>query len=199
MIARAAPRLSLLLLCAVLLSACSGGKAPEPAPSSGPTPAIGGPPVVRTSPPSHAMNKMERPVATQLARQLARQGLRLTYLDCPPWNGVVPSRMTCRGYVDGLVTDVRVVFTRAVPGKAIGFDAQLTRGVIATRNLEATLERQGWSDPDCGDVPAYPARVGSRIVCRAARHDGKRYVVATIRSRTGEVSVAEYRRSSGTG
>jgi hypothetical protein len=180
----------------VLLGGCSegssGGSPRSSDPSTGPTPALGGPPVVRATPPDHAMDRLERPVAVQLARQVARQGLTLEYLDCPRWDGTVPSTMSCRAYVDGLRTGVEVVFTRAVQGKAVGFDARLARGVIATRNLERTLRGEGWSSADCGDVPAYPARSGSQIVCRVTRASGPEYVVATVKDRAGAVTIADY-------
>jgi len=141
------------------------------------------------------MDRLEKPMAERLARQVARQGLTLSYLDCPRWDGAVPSRMRCRGYVDGLVADVRVLLRAAVDGRAVSFDAQLADGVIATRNLEGTLRTQGWSAADCGDVAAYPARLGSTIVCRVSRRDDKRYVVATVHSRAGAVVIADYRRA----
>ena len=181
----------------VLLAGCSEGSSDGSArssdPSSGPTPALGGPPVVRATPPDHAMDRLERPVAVQLARQVARQGLTLEYLDCPRWDGTVPSTMSCRAYVDGLRTGVDVVFTRAVQGKAVGFDARLARGVIATRNLERTLRGEGWASADCGEVPAYPARSGSEIVCRVTRAGRAHYVVATVKDRAGAVTIADYR------
>ena len=138
--------LVLVVAALVLLGGCSDAPSSgsqRPSGSSGPTPALGGPPVARATPPDHAMDQLERPVAVRLARQVARQGLTLEYLDCPRWDGTVPSRMSCRAYVDGLRTGVEVVFTRAVQGKAVGFDARLARGVIATRNLERTLRRRG--------------------------------------------------------
>jgi hypothetical protein len=192
----AAPALALLLA----LAGCAGDRSDQPrsstSSSAAPTPALGGPPVVRATPPDHEMDRLERPVAVQLARQVAREGLTLQYLDCPRWDGRVPSRMSCRAFVDGLRTEVDVVFTRAVQGKAVGFDASLARGVIATRNLERTLRRQGWSEADCGDVPAYPARPGSRIVCRVTRTGSSEYVVATVRDHAGAVTIAGYRGST---
>jgi hypothetical protein len=139
------------------------------------------------------MDRLEEPVADRLGRRIARQGLRLDYLDCPRWGGTVPSRMLCNGYVDGLVTKVHVLLTAAVQGRAVSFEARLADGLIATRNLESTLRRQGSSDADCGGVAAYPARVGSRIVCRVVRKGVQRYVVATVRSRSGMVMIADYR------
>lgn len=188
-----------LLLC-LLLAACSGGASGRSGgsagSSSGPTPALGGPPVVRVTPPAHAMNSLERPMAVQLARQVARQGLTLEYLDCPRWDGSVPSAMACHGYVDGLPVGVDVRLTRPVRGKAVGFDARLARGVIATRNLERTIVGRRGGRADCGDVPAYPARRGSRIVCRVTRGSSTTYVVATVRDRSGAVMIADYGRTA---
>ena len=73
------------------------------------------------------MNRLERPVAVRLARQVARQGLTLEYLDCPRWDGVVPSRMSCRGYLDGLRIGA---FLRTAVGKdtvRLGNDALVMR------------------------------------------------------------------------
>ena len=95
--------------------------------------------------------------------------------------------MTCTAYVDGVLARVAVHLKAAVEGKAVSFDARLLDGVIATRNLEATLRRQGWQRADCGDAPAYPAVVGSRIVCRVTRPSGDRYVQATVTDRSGAV------------
>jgi hypothetical protein len=138
------------------------------------------------------MDRLERPVHERLASQIVGQGLTLQYLDCPRWDGEVPSRMTCRGYVDGVVARVSVHLRAAVAGKAVGFDAKLLDGVIATRNLERTLHQQGWQRPDCGSIAAYPARVGSRIVCRVRRQAVEKYVVATVSSTAGAVMIADY-------
>jgi len=143
------------------------------------------------------MDDLERPVHRRLAAQVAGQGLTLTYLDCPRWDGSVPARMVCKGYVDGLVARVAVHLRAAVNGKAVGFDARLLDGVIATRKLERTLRRQGWSRAECGDVPAYPARVGIRIVCHVHRSGDDRYVVATVSDRSGAVMIADYRPGTG--
>jgi hypothetical protein len=147
------------------------------------------------------MDRLEKPVADQLARHIASQGLSLAYLDCPRWNGTVPSRMTCRGYVDGLVAQVQVLLKAAVQGRAVSFDAWLADGLIATRNLEKTLREHGWARPDCGEVPAYPADAGETLVCRVHRGStGRaRYVVATVTDRTGAVTIADYRPASGSG
>lgn len=147
-------------------------------------------------PPPHAMNRLERPVAARLARQVAQQGLTLSYLDCPHWGGAVPSRMTCRGFVDGVVAQVHVHLRTAVAGR-LGFDARLGDGVIATRTLETTLRGKGWRAADCGDTPAYPARVGSRIVCRVTGPTKRRYVVVTVSSSAGGVEISGYRSTRG--
>jgi hypothetical protein len=179
----------------VLVAGCDDAPAARPARSGSAQrpPTLGGTVPRRQLPPSAPMNRLERPVADRLAHRIAPQGLSLAYLDCPRWNGSVPSRITCRGYVDGLVARVAVRLTAAVEGKAVSFDAWLLDGVIATRKLEATLRRQGWATADCGEVPAYPARVGSTIVCRVERRANVRYVAATVSDRAGAVRIADYR------
>jgi len=138
------------------------------------------------------MNDLERPVRDRLAAQIKGQGLTLTYLDCPAWDHKVPTRMVCKGYVDGLVARVSVHLQAAVEGKAVGFDARLLDGVIATRKLERTLRHNGWSRADCGKAPAYPASVGSRIVCHVTRAGDDRCVVATVSDRSGAVMIGDY-------
>lgn len=143
------------------------------------------------------MDEIERTVAGRLADQVAAQGLRLTYVDCPRWDGTVPGRMACRAYLDGLVTMVQVRLT-AAPRSTVGFDARLDGGLVATRNLERTLAERGWPDVDCGALPAYPAHVGDAIVCRVRRGGADKYVVATVSSRSGEVRIDDYRGSAAT-
>ena len=77
--------------------------------------------------------------------------------------------MTCTAYVDGLLARVAVHLKAAVEGKAVSFDARLLDGVIATRNLERTLRRQGWHAPTAVTPRRTPPRVGSRIVCHVTR------------------------------
>ena len=139
------------------------------------------------------MNRLEQPVAERLAAQVAHQGLTLEYLDCPRWDSSVPSRMTCRAYVDGILAAVRVHLKAAVEGKAVTFDASLGDGLIATRNLEETLREQGWPRADCGAVAAYPAHAGDRIICRVQGSGDRRYVVATVTDRSGSVTITGYR------
>jgi hypothetical protein len=190
---RAAAALVLLLLLGV---GCSDAPSRErPAAGRTEAPAVGGAVPVRHVPPRTAMNRLERPVAERLAAQIADQGLTLEYLDCPRWDSTVPSRMTCRAYVDGVVASV-LVHLKAVAGRSVSFDARLGDGVIATRNLENTLHDQGWSVADCGDVMAYPARAGDTIVCRVQRPGDRRYVVATITDRSGAVTITGYRSGS---
>jgi hypothetical protein len=198
-----APFLVSFAVVAVLLAGCDD--LPTGSATGAPTsPATGGtrPPVVggeaprEEQPPSRSMDNLEKPVHARLAAQTADQGLTLTYLDCPHWDGVVPRRLTCRGYVDGLVARVAVHLKAAVEGKAIGFDARLLDGVIATRKLEKTLQSQGWKEADCGDRAAYPAEVGARIVCHVRRPADDRYVVATVSDRSGAVMIADYKPSS---
>jgi hypothetical protein len=139
------------------------------------------------------MDRLEQPVAERLAGQVRQQGLTLSYLDCPRWDRSVPARMSCTAYVDGLVARVQVHLRAVVEGRAVGFDAELVEGVIATRRLEQTLRRQGARTSDCGAAPAYPAVVGARIVCRVTRGQRTDYVVATVTDRAGEVSITGYR------
>jgi hypothetical protein len=195
---RRTPLLVLATSAAALLTGCHDQPAPRPAaaPSSQVTPALGGQLAAAHRPPDRPMNQLERPVHARLAAQVAGQGLTLTYLDCPPWDGSVPSRMTCTAYVDGVLARVAVHLKAAVEGKAVSFDASLLDGVIATRKLEATLRRQGWQRADCGDAPAYPATPGSRIVCRVSRASGDRFVQATVTDRSGAVMIADYRAQS---
>lgn len=191
-------RVRLLALCTTLV-AVAGCRADAPAsPSSAPPPALGGPTPHRQAPPRRAMDEAERALAHRLSGRLAAQGLTLAYLDCPRWEGEVPGRMTCRGYVDGLVADVRVLLT-ATEHRRVGFDARLSGGLVATSRLEETLRDSGWPDVDCGTVPAYPARVGDEIVCRAGRGGVAKLVVATVTSESGTVRMADYRGSAAPG
>jgi hypothetical protein len=193
--------LALLLVAVVgvaVLAGCNGDPAaekPRSTPSQRP-PALGGSAPVPHAVPASKMNKLERPVHERLASQISGQGLTLDYLDCPHWDGRVPKRLTCRGYVDGLVARVAVHLKAAVAGRAVSFDARLLDGVIATRNLESTLHEQGWTSADCGDVPAYPTEVGSRIVCHVQKPSDDRYVVATVADRAGTVMIRDYKTAS---
>lgn len=192
-----------VLAVVVPLGGCSDGRtADDAAPTSSSTavPVLGGDVPERHAPPRRAMDRLEKPVAEQLARQIAGEGLTLAYLDCPRWDGEIPDRMTCRAYVDGLVAQARVLLKAAAPGRAVSFDAWLADGLIATDTLEGTLRRHGWQRVDCGDVTAYPAEVGTTVVCRVQRGatGRKRYVVATATDRRGAVTIADYRPARGT-
>jgi hypothetical protein len=181
----------------VLLAGCSEDRPAAARIGSGSHPQLGGTAPPKETLPDHPMDRLEKPVAERLARRIAHQGLTLQYLDCPHWDGVVPSRMSCRGYVDGLVAKVQVLLKATVEGRAVSFDAWLADGMIATRTLEATLRRKGWTEADCGAVAAYPARVGDTITCRVRRSARTAYVVATVSSRAGAVTIADYRPRSG--
>jgi hypothetical protein len=99
--------------------------------------------------------------------------------------------MSCRGYVDGLVAAVQVRL-QGTTARQVRLDAWLGDGLIATRNLEATVRGLGWVSADCGSAPAYPATVGSRITCRVRRGHRSSFVVATVRTRSGHVAVTAY-------
>ena len=190
------PLLATVAVGLLAVAGCTDNPTPKPA-LSGPgpesvRPALGGVAPDPHSPPTKPMDSLERPVHARLAAQVARQGLTLAYLDCPRWNGTVPTLITCRGYVDGLVARVRVRLKAAVEGRAVSFDARLLGGVISTWSLEGTLRRRGWTGVDCGDQPAYPARVGAEIVCHVERASGDRFVVATVTDGSGAVMVADY-------
>ena len=189
-------RLALLPLLLLPLAGCDGDPGARPTPSESPVAspsALGGPRPTDASAPTAPMDDLERPVRDRLAAQIKGQGLTLTYLDCPAWDHKVPTRMVCKGYVDGLVARVAVHLEAAVEGKAVGFDARLLDGVIATRKLERTLRHNGWSRADCGTAPAYPAEVGTRIVCHVTKAGDDRYVVATVSDRSGAVMIGDYR------
>jgi hypothetical protein len=189
---RPPPLLPLLLLVLLVLPACAGWPTDAPAPAR----RLGGPVPERHEPPVRAMNSVERPVANRLARRIAHDGLTLEHLDCPPWHHELPAAMTCTAYVDGLVAHAEVTLT-ASDQDTVLFDSRLTDGVVATRLLERTLRRQRWEEPDCGDVAAYPALPASRIRCRAVRSGQSRYVVATVRDRSGGVSLTVERGAVG--
>jgi hypothetical protein len=198
---RTLPALAVVAAALVLLGGCTD----EPAarsraahtPAHTPAPRLGGPHARPHRPPHARMDRLERPVARQLAQKVAHEGLSLTYLDCPDWNGAMPRTLTCRGFVNGVVARVEVSLQAPVRGTAVSFDARLAGGVIATRTLEDTLRRQHLAHPDCGRDPAYPARVGLRVVCRVVQAGAPRYVVATVRNRRGAVTISAYPGATG--
>ncbi len=188
----------------LLLAACSAATDRDAAAdASGPAPRVGGPAWTPRASPTGTMSSMERQVAERLSRRMAAQGLTLTHLDCPAWDRVLPGSMRCRGYLAGLPVAVRVHLQAGQAGEAgeagergeagVGFDARVTTGMVATRRLEETLAAQHWRDPDCGDRPVYPARIGLAVVCRALRSGEPHYLVATVSDLRGRVTIAAYR------
>jgi hypothetical protein len=190
---------AVLVVALLLLAGCTDepARGAKDGATSGPAPELGGPEPAWQQPPRREMDRLEKPVASRLARQISAQGLTLVYLDCPRWDGTVPRTLTCRGYVDGVVTDVRLLLKAAVDGKVVGFDARLGPGLVATQKLEEILRRQGWADVDCGDLAVYPATVGTRIVCKVERGRKRSYVAATVRSHAGAVTIADYAGAGG--
>lgn len=165
-----------------------GGTTTEP--TQAPPPKLGGPKVRRAVPPKQPMDALERPVARRLAREIRDDGLSLDYLSCPPWDGEVPTKLTCSAYLDGVKGTVLVKLVAADRGQ-VSFDAHLAHGVVATASLVRTLEAHGYGGVDCGSRPAYPARVGSTIVCAVTGPDGDGHVVATVTRRNGAVTVRD--------
>ncbi len=161
--------------------------APASAPAS-PVPRPGGPSFRPVPVPSAPMDRLERPIAARLAARAARDGLTLDYLACPSWDGRMPERIRCTGYFDGVTASVRVRLT-SLPGGSVGFDANIGKGVVSTHRLVEQLRGRGYRDVDCGDRAAYPARVGLRLVCAVSRHGHRSFVVATVTSRAGGVTI----------
>lgn len=196
-LARAAGLSGLLLGLLLAGTGCSGDPGPAGAASAGrrgspsAAPALGGPPAGISAPPTTLMDRLERPVAARLARQARAQGLTLDYLDCPGWDHTMPSRLVCTGWFDGVPTEVRVRL-RYVAGGSVTFDATIGDGVIATRNLVGRLRDRGYADANCGDRAAYPARVGLQVVCAVGSGAARRYLVATVTSRSGGVVITGY-------
>jgi hypothetical protein len=54
------------------------------------------------------------------------------------------------------------------------------------------LHGEGFTGVDCGDVAAYPTRVGTRLVCRVTDRGRQRYLVATVTDRHGTVGITDY-------
>lgn len=179
------------LLAAVALAGCGSDDPADPEQGDRDEPRLGAPAPTPSTPPDEPMDDLEQPVADRLAPRLAREGLTLQHVACPPWAGRVPATLGCKGYVDGVVAEVDVELTDG-PGDRVDFDAELGEGVVATGRLVGRLEAEGYADVDCGPTPAYPARLGMRIVCRV--HDGGEtaYVVATVTGRSGAVKIEDY-------
>jgi hypothetical protein len=179
---------SLLLL--GLLAACGD----DPGDSAGPSrtePSLGAPAPSSATPPPEPMDHVEEPVATRLAPSLEHENLTLEYVDCPRWDGVLPANLVCKGYVDGVVGEVDVELTEGRNGH-VEFDAWLDHGVVATTRLVRRLEDEGYTDVDCGPLPAYPAEPGLRIVCRGRAEGEAAHVVATVVDHDGSVRIEDY-------
>ena len=184
---------ALALATLALGAACTGGDPPAAGAADSPAPAarpVGGPAVDPVPTPGAAMSRLERPVAARIAAVARRQGLTLDYLDCPAWDHAMPGRMTCRGWFDGVTADVLLRLHR-VSGGSVVFDARIGAGVIATRALVRRLRERGEEQVDCGNVPAYPARVGLEVVCRTGPADAPGYVTATVTDAKGSVAIVD--------
>ena len=188
-------RLVYLLLPMLVGAGCTNDPGPAASdatpPSSRAAPHLGGPSVDPVPVPDRPMDHLEKPIAHRLAPQAAAEGLSLDYLACPSWDGRMPERMRCTGYLDGVTAQVRVRL-RAVAGHSIAFDAKIGDGVVATHNLVAQLRGHGYTRVDCGDRPAYRSRVGLKLVCAVTDHGHRKYVVATVTDRSGEVAITDY-------
>jgi hypothetical protein len=182
------------LVVAPLLAGCSGGTeaGPHPVtPSGSPAAApLGGPRPKTATPPATPMDRLERPIADQLAGRMRSQGLDVDYLDCPHWRRPLPARVVCTGYFDGVRGRV-LVRLEPGPGGTVSYDARLQHGLVATRKLVEELRARGYDDVDCGSVDAYPAVPGEAITCRVKVGGRTRYVVATVMNRAGTVSIRD--------
>jgi hypothetical protein len=179
---------SLLLL--GVLAAC-GDDPGGPARPVQAEPSLGAPAPSSATPPAEPMDHVEEPVAARLAPRLRDEDLTLEYVDCPRWNGALPANLACKGYVDGVVGVVDVELTAGRKGH-VEFDAWLDHGVVATTRLVRRLEDEGYTDVDCGPLPAYPAEPGLRIVCRGHAEGEVEHVVATVADRDGSVRIEDY-------
>jgi hypothetical protein len=178
-----------LLVLGTLVSGCGDAGSSAPAPSGRGTP--GGPSISPSAAPGRPMDDVERPVADRLAPRLEDDGLTLEYVDCPDWSGAVPASLQCRAFVDGVVAPATVQISRE-DGSRLVFDAWLDHGVVSTARLVERLEAQGYAEVDCGEVPAYPARAGTRIMCEVDGGAGAGHVVATVVDARGHVRIEDY-------
>jgi hypothetical protein len=180
-----------MVLAACLLAAgCSDTAEPASAPQRTPS-ALGGDRSPGATPPARPMNIVERTIAGDLSSRLSEQQLTLDYLDCPDFDDRSrPQKVTCRGYVDGVLADVRVSLWG--PADHMQYDAMLDDGVLATANLVRRLEAQGYREIDCGERPAYRSHVGDQIICTVVEAARQKYVVATVTTDGGEVEISDY-------
>lgn len=189
------------MVAGLLLVGCSAGDgesagagAGSPVPGSAsegePRPALGGAAGRPTDPPAKPMARLENAVADRLKGQVAGQGLRLNYLNCPQWDGKAPQQLTCEAYLNGVTADVRVRLTRTTT--SVNFDARLQDGVLATANVERRLRKNGYTATDCGEKPAYPAVVGSEVVCKVSKDGRQKYVVAEVLDGSRTVEISDY-------
>lgn len=185
-------RVALLAVPVFAAVVLTGGCAGSAQPAAEPTRAVGGPSFSPAAPPETPMDRMEQPVARRLAPRLASLDLTLQHVRCPQWRGELPASVRCHAYVDGVVADVLVRLEQGGDG-TVAFDAELDGGLVATSELVDRLEDEGFVAVDCGDRAAYPARVGTEVVCRAHRGETEHTVVATVTDRRGAVEIAEHR------
>ncbi len=182
------------LLAPVVVGGCQGS-APQPGASgtasSVQPPRLGGPQLRPAPTPHKPMSRLERPIASRLARKAAEEGLTLGYLSCPRWDGGMPKRLRCTGWFDGVKAPVLVQISTVVGG-SVTFDARIGHGVVATQNLVGLLRGRGYTGVDCGHQAAYPSRAGLRLVCAVHRHGTRSYVVAVVRDATGAVAIHDY-------
>lgn len=186
---------ALTCLLLVLATGCTSGttgSAPDPSstltPSS--TPRVGGA-TTRAPHPGRPMSRMERYIAGKLASKVVDEGLDLEYLDCPTWGRRMPHTINCEGFFNGVVGEVEVRLD-ATAGGLVAYDAKLTNGVISTRKLVERLEADGYRQVNCGDAPAYPADVGSEVVCSVDKVGDRVFVVARVSDLSGGVLIREY-------
>ncbi|HJR40089.1 MAG TPA: hypothetical protein VJ819_17035 [Nocardioidaceae bacterium] len=179
-----------ILLAQALLTSCSGDAEPQP-PRPTPT-ALGGELGTPAVPPAGPMDTLEKGVARSLngTTDLHEQDLRVDYLRCPAFDGRTPQTLRCTGFLEQVTADVMVRLTKA--GPTMHFDARLGQGILSTANLVDRLAREGYRRIDCGDRPAYPSVVGSEITCAVTDGDQRRFVVATVTSQSGEVTISDY-------
>ncbi len=142
-------------------------------------------------PPSRKMTRVERTIAADLSSRLSEQELSVSHLDCPDFDDAQkPEKVTCQGYVDGVVAGVSV--TLWGPPANLQYDARLDRGILATANLVRRLAVEGYHQIDCGHRSAYRSIVGDQIICAVTKNDRQKYVVATVTTNSGEVEISDY-------